>query len=218
MKNLKTFYLSLFAISAVLSCSESNDLIEETQLNKNAETITMFSEQEQKFILANANLDMISFVDGISEFYEEGDSYEDLKSKLDPMNALEDMHPAANKLLYKAYTHLSSNELPTKLNGLELMQVFKIMLLNAEQRGVENLGEMDLELESLEIWGSSVQNLAKKKCKWWQLGCHVSNAWAWLGGSSNGNGGQTNGQVLRDTVATIAAVVGLIILLSGDND
>lgn len=161
---------------------------------------------------------MISFVQGISEFYESGDTYEDLKSKLDPVNNLEDMHPAANTLLFRAYNHLDSGESTEQLNGLELMQVFEIMLLNAKQRGVENLGEMDLELESLELWGSSVQNLAKRKCKWWQLGCHVSNLWAWLGSRSNGNGGQTNGQVLSQTVAIVGSAAALFILFLGGDD
>lgn len=214
MKNLKNFYLTLFAFSSILSCSDSNELLEtESATTKSAVNEFGFTKEESLIIVQNAKLDMISFVDGVSEFYEPGDSYQELKSKLDPVTNLESMHPAANKLLFKAYSHLDSGKSPSQLNGVELMEMFYVMLLNAEQRGIENTSEIDLDLESLELWGSSEENLAKKKCRWFQIGCHISNAWAWLGGGSNGNGGQTNGQILRDTITAAAAIVGLILAL-----
>jgi len=197
---------------------DSNELLEtESASTKSAVNEFGFTTEESLIMGQNARLDMISFVDGVSEFYEPGDSYQELKSKLDPVTNLESMHPAANTLLFKAYSHLDSGESTSQLHGVELIEMFYVMLLNAEQRGIENTSEIDLDLESLELWGLSEENLVTLGCRWFQIGCHISNAWACLGGSSKGNGGQTNGQILRDTIAAAAALLGVIIYLMGDD-
>ncbi|RCW89724.1 hypothetical protein [Winogradskyella arenosi] len=103
--------LTLTIFTFIFSCSkESTDEFDNgaspTLEAKNSYT---FTSKDSTSVVQNANLDMISFVDGISEFYQNGDSYNDLKNELDPVDGLANMHSAADNLLYAAYKHLSTN-------------------------------------------------------------------------------------------------------------
>ena len=199
--------LLLTFLTLTFSCSkESNDKMNLSPDAKN--NSYTFTSKDSTDVVQNAKLDMISFVDGISEFYKSGDSYNDLKNELDPVDGLENMDPAADDLLYAAYTHLSTNASDSDLTGEEMIRAFEVMVANAEANGAKTVSEMDLEAESVNLWGSDVENLSKKDCKWYQIGCHLSNFWNWLN-SKPGNGGQTNLQM----IASILTIVGVILAL-----
>ncbi|RCW89723.1 hypothetical protein [Winogradskyella arenosi] len=89
-----------------------------------------------------------------------------------------------------------------------MISAFQVMVANAESNGAKTLADMDLEAESINHWGSDVENLSKRDCKWYQIGCHLSNIWDWLN-TKPGNGGQTNLQM----IASILSVVGVILAL-----
>lgn len=202
--------LTLTIFTFIVSCSKdsTDEFNNEASLTQEAKNSYTFTSKDSTSVVQNANLDMISFVNGISEFYNNGDSYNDLKNELDPVDGLVNMHPAANDLLYAAYEHLSTNGNDNNLTGEEMINAFQVMVANAEANGAKTVSDMDMEAESINLWGSDVENLSKKDCKWYQIGCHLSNFWNWLN-SKPGNGGQTNLQM----IASILSVVGVILAL-----
>lgn len=227
MKYFKTFALSLFVLSAVISCSEDqlgNNEIEQNQLDDALESLSKsqqqnnyeFTEQDSLEVVVNANLDMISFVNSIRLNYVEGDSYEDLKSRLDPVDSLENMDIVMDNLLRKAFTHITFEKKDSDLSGIELLEVISEIFTLAGEDGITDINNVDIDEYALVLWGSDVENLEKRDCKWYQVGCHIGNAWRWLN-RKPGNGGQTNLQMIGAAVGTIAGIVALILVLTADD-
>ncbi len=210
MKSFNPLLVLLLLLFSLISCTESSDsfLDETSYINKSQSNFNLTT-RDSTLVVQNANLDMISFVQDISNFYKANDSYEDLKRKLDPVNHLDNMHPAANDLLFKAYLHLSNNGNNSDLTGEEIMVFFDVMLKNAQSDGINDVSKVDFTKESLNLWGSDVDNLAKGSCKWYQIGCHLSNFWNWLN-SSPGNGGQTNLQMIGTLIIVAAGILAVI--------
>lgn len=119
------------------------------------------------------------------------------------------MDPSADNLLYAAYTHLSTNGNNSELTGDEMLKAFQVLVTNAESNGAKNISEMDMEAESINLQGSDVENLAKKNCKWYQIGCHLSNFWNWLN-KKPGGGGQSNLQMFTTFLTLLSAIIALL--------
>jgi hypothetical protein len=206
---------------AVISCSEDNEPLNEStnigSLTKNNNNEYVFTQKDSMDVVENAKLDMISFVTSIRGFYTEGDSYEDLKLTLDSENQLENMDPVVRELLFKAYEHISNNTNDDELDGIEMLNVATVLMQNAQNDGLEDINQINLETYSLQLWGSDLGNLAKSGCRWWALGCHLSNFWSWLNNDAGGgSGGQSNLQAISTALTAVATIVGAIILFSGD--
>jgi hypothetical protein len=174
-----------------------------------------FTAKDSLDVVVNANLDMVSFVNSIRPQYVMGDSYEDLKLRLDPVDSLYKMDVVMDDLLYAAFEHIKLERNDSELTGIELLQVTSKIFVLAGDDGNTNINEIDLDKYALDLWGSDVENLEKKVCKWYQVACHIGNAWRWLN-SKPGNGGQTNLQMISGAIASLAGIIALIIVISDD--
>lgn len=204
MKKLRILTLFLIAVTAAISCSDDSNG-QSDSFAKTNETYELTTEDYLE-VLESTRLDMVSFVEDVSEFYTVGDSYEDFKNALDPVNGLSEMHPAADDLLFTAYTHIAENNDNQNLTGTKMLIALQVMVENAQNNGIEYIADINFEEESVNLWGSSVESLAKKDCKWYQIGCHFGNFWRWLN-RKPGNGGQTNLQMVGTLFGILVAIL-----------
>lgn len=217
MKNLLK-YTSLILMAFTLSCSdtdneslESDDLQFDLSSSSSARNSFNFTSKDSIDVVKYANLDMISFVNSISEFYESGDSYLDLKTKLDPIDKLSNMHSKADALLLAAYNHLDTGGLDSDLDGVELLEAYEVILLNAESKDAKDIVDINFDLEYEEFWGSPLTNMARGNCRWFQIGCHLESVWNWL--NTKADNGNTNAENIYDVIQVVAGVIGIIVIL-----
>lgn len=207
MKNL----FNLLLLLLVFSCSKDNVRTPE-ELNQTKSTHeTSFERKgvsiDTTFFIAESRSSMASFVAGVGEYYNPGDTYKELKSALDPTNELLDITDVGNDLLYQAFQYLD-NDVPEKdMSGEKIMIALQEILVRADEMGVKSLDNVDLDEGSSWLFGVDENLSLKGGCKWYQLGCHAATIWHWLTSTASG-GATTNGQAVVWALAIVAAVIG----------
>ncbi|MBF6607141.1 MAG: hypothetical protein ITG00_00190 [Flavobacterium sp.] len=122
---------------------------------------------------------MISFVESVRPVYTAGMSFKDFKSKLSVDDT--DLTPEGSQLLLSSYTFLanktSQREILEKGDVRPLMNASLFVINYNKDRGT-NVGEQIL----FGIENSTYLPAGEKarKCKWYQIGCHLSNIFNWI--------------------------------------
>jgi hypothetical protein len=165
-----------------------------------------FNEKEVNYLKSEFRQGMANFVEGVKPFYRKGMSLDEFKAALVGEN-IKDITNEGNELVKKAYEYLvgstSYSEIEKGDSGKEIAAAFvyvkKYNIINKTQDG------------DAKLFGGSVDNdfaksvSSKRKCRWYQVGCHLSNVWDWLSGDPDGNG-QTGAEELLDVLTTILAI------------
>lgn len=136
---------------------------------------------------------MISFVESVRPFYTEGDTYQQFKLKVLIGNqtsaartALPTLPPEGEAMLKKAYEYLSNRltdrgiaeQDDGKTIGEALLFTYNYQKDNSKSSisaDVALFGGNQLALDNNPLAESS-----RKKCKWWQVICHLENVINWI--------------------------------------
>lgn len=157
---------------------------------------------------------MISFTNGIKAYYEEGMSYSDLKYALDPADSLVDITTKGDALLFEAYSNIANNVSEEDVDGIKITEALQFILQNSLDQGYTNTKEVDFESGSKILFGLDANYglAAKGGCKWYQIGCHLSNLWNWLTADANGDapGTTTNGSALSTAIGIVSGIISII--------
>jgi len=150
--------------------------------NANAQK-TKLTDKEVAYMKAEFRNGMASFVESVKPIYTSGMSYTSFRFALIGTNS-KNITKEGNALLNKAYTYIvnskSSDYIIINDSGKEiavaLFYIKKYDLKNKSSNG-------DLVLfgntKGKTFPGDSLLN-KQRECRWYQLGCHLSNAWDWL--------------------------------------
>lgn len=182
MKMKNVFLILLTAIIGLTNSSCNSDFQEEnyivktqkiTQEGFNPEEFFYNIEMEpEEFRIKLAEL-MISFKESVSEYYEEGDSYENfcykLQYSLNDNDDFTEISEIGHQLLSKTYQYIENNISDDEiLENYEGEEMLTWMVFYSET----------LDTDGSEFFGGSGHiniNKAAWPCKWYQLRCHVQN-------------------------------------------
>jgi hypothetical protein len=205
MKNL--FKLSLLLL--VFSCSkndvQTNEELNQTKTTSDAILEKKLSSTDTTFVVDETRKSMASFVMSIRGYYTNGDTYNQLKKSLDPVNELSSMTSVGNDLLFLAYNYIVDDIDDKDMSGEKMMIALNEILARADNLGIEYANDVDLEEGSTWLFGLDPSISSNKGCRWYQLGCHAATVWNWLTSTGSG-GGSSNG-------STLAAVVGMVLAI-----
>ncbi|WP_330444396.1 hypothetical protein [Flavobacterium sp. C4GT6] len=213
----KTFLFAAIAFAGITFFSCSNESISEQPSNSfNLKTTVETVEIDSAYVITESKNAMISFVEGVTPYYHEGMTFNDFKWSLDPASGLEKIKAEGSDLLKKSFSILNKESSIEDATGIEIMRATEAMIQHNIDLGHKTIDEVDLDKDSFWLFGldpNSVQEdtsfLKKKGCKWYQIGCHISNVWEWLSSTANG-GGASNGVTLA---AVVTIVSGILVLL-----
>jgi len=205
-------FVSILVLSFV-SCSSDGSVqqisvIEEVSSNKSARSYSI----DTLFIVNESRLAMNSFTNAIREYYIEGMTYEDLKVALDPFTHLDNITTEGDELLLEAYYNIENNISSENMNGTKILLVTKAIIEHEiETYGVVQINDFDFNLGEQWLFGLDKDNyeVEYKNCKWYQLGCHISNIWEWLSKKAIG-GGASNGATLAAVVTIITTIIAFL--------
>ena len=214
MKKLLLLLTICFAMSCSKTDIQTTEMVKQTETKNETLLAKKGFEIDTTFVIAETRSAMASFVAEVGTYYQTGDTYNDLKASLDPVNHLSNMTSKGDDLLQQAYQYLVNNTDEEDMNGAKLMIAFHQILERAYEMDVKDLEDVDFEEGSMWLFGLDENNLLMQPslaggCKWYQLGCHLSSIWNWLTSTANG-GGTTNGQALLWVVSIAAGVIGIL--------
>ncbi len=127
---------------------------------------------------------LISFVSSVKdETKGHTKNYEEFRLHLIGEKNVETITEEGNALLSKTYKLIvedASEEAIINEGMKEFAFAFKFLLASE----IGNLENSDIEKASINLFGGNeIKVMAEgKKCKWYQIGCHLSNVWSWLTG------------------------------------
>jgi hypothetical protein len=127
---------------------------------------------------------LISFVSSVKdESKGHTNNYEEFRLHLIGEKNVETITEEGNALLSKTYKLIveDASEKAIINDGMkEFAGAFKFMLSSE----IGNLKNANLEEASIKLFGGNESKVSaekkEKKCKWYQIGCHLSNLWSWL--------------------------------------
>lgn len=179
-------------------------LIMLVSVNANAQK-TKLTDKEVAYMKAEFRKGMASFVESVKPIYTSGMSYNSFKSSLIG-TSVKNITGEGEALLNKAYTYLvnsrSSNFIIKNDSGKEIaVALFYTKKYNLEKKSTN--GDLVLfgNLTGNSFPGDSLLN-KQRECRWYQVGCHLANAWDWLV-----NGG------MDEITSIIEDSVGILLLL-----
>jgi len=214
------FTTSLFALLLFVACNR--EPMSEGQLDPQTKSENIYAKMTYKGIEIDTaaaseaiRLDMVKFVNGVREHYTEGMSYSQLKNTLDPSNNLTSITQEGDDLLFEAYTNIANNVNDNDIKGQKMAAALNYILTNNLDSEITDISDVDFESGSLLLFGlddSYTTMSSSGSCKWYQIGCHLSNFWNWLNSDANGDapGTVTNLQAIG---AAVSALVGLVTVI-----
>lgn len=158
-------------------------------LESNAQKVT---KEQAQVELENG---LIKFVNAVRPAYTttKGMNLQKFKLTLVGKSNAENITPQGNALIAKAFTLISngSSEEVIKKEGLnDFVAATKYMV----EYNQSNKLEIASDKGCIALFGGNVDELAQsfptpegqtyrvaEKCRWYQVGCHLRNFWAWLG-------------------------------------
>ncbi|MGM0634720.1 MAG: hypothetical protein ACQESK_01545 [Bacteroidota bacterium] len=215
---MKNLFILLLAFVSV-SCSDNNEDLEFHNKSNIEDRLTEFPDLSEDFTYAMSN-----FVESLRPYYQDGMSYTDFKNNLSPDDGLINIKREGDQLLEQAFIYIKNDvEKPNMSGDLFSEAFFAAIQYNEDMFGLDitEISENDYDIIFADLFGVTTDKSGlttfSDGCKWYQLGCHassvISSISTWWNTPAPGEGGMTNGQVLASTVATTAAIVGLVILL-----
>jgi len=164
--------IALFIMSLIMLVS----------VNANAQK-TKLTDKEVAYLKAEFRNGMASFVESVKPIYTSGMSYNSFKKNLIG-TSVKNITSEGDALLNKAYTYLvnskSSSFIINNDSGKEIaVALFYTKKYNIEKKSSN--GDLVLfgNLTGKSFPGDTLLN-KQRECRWYQVGCHVANAWDWL--------------------------------------
>lgn len=185
MKTLKTIMTALAIVFAM------NVSAQKTTAN-NSHTLPP---QQTAQIQSQLVDGMVSFVESVRPFYAKGDTYPQFKLKVLIGNeasaaktALPTLPPEGEAMLQKAYEYLSQGYSATSIarkdNGKTIGNAAVFMYNYQRENGKSSISA-DVALfggNQNALENNPLSNASRKKCKWWQLLCHLQSIFGDDGG------------------------------------
>ena len=136
---------------------------------------------------------MISFVESVRPFYTTGDTYQQFKLKVLIGNqttaartALPTLPPEGEAMLKKAYEYLSNGltnrGIAGKDNGKTIGEAL-LFTYNYQKDNSKSSISADVALfggNQLALENNPLAETSKRRCKWWQVICHLENVINWI--------------------------------------
>jgi hypothetical protein len=128
---------------------------------------------------------VVSFVNTVKGVYD-GSDLVTFKTKLIGAKNIKTITKEGDALLNEAYALIAkgANEAEIKKEGLKEFAAATSFVLDYIQK---NQIAPDSKVSFVVLFGGDEAGLnesglevAGKPCKWWQIGCHLSNAWDWI--------------------------------------
>jgi len=153
-----------------------------------------FPPQDVAYVQSQFINGMVDFVEAVRPFYTVGDSYQQFKVKVligyqqnSPRTALPILPSEGEAMLQKAYKYLKSGLTPAQVrkedNGKTIAEAY-VFTLEEQKRGRSSLDAQAALFGGNKIALDKSSDLSravgKKKCKWWQLACHLVNVATWV--------------------------------------
>lgn len=154
---------------------------------------------------------MVSFVESVRPFYTAGDTYQQFKLKVLIGNqteaaktALPTLPPEGEAMLKKAYEYLSNGLTDRGIAGKDNGKTIGEALLftyNYQKDNSKSSISADVALfggNQLVLDNNPLAESSRKRCKWWQVICHLENVIDWI----NDNG--------EDVIEAIGIVISIL--------
>jgi|GEM_PF-1219894 len=158
------------------------------------------------FIVNESKNAMVSFTESVKEYYIIGMTYDDLKKAIDPNTALKNITKIGDELLLDAYENIRDDISYKNINGIKILSALQaIVQHDIDTNGITEIHDFDFSTGEQWLFGlDDLYEAQYKKCRWYQVGCHLSNVWEWLNTKAPGNGGKTNGEVLAEVLKMLS--------------
>lgn len=153
-----------------------------------------FPPQQVNLIQSQLIDGMVSFVESVRPFYSKGDTYQQFKLKVlignevSAKTALPTLPPEGEAMLKKAYEYLSkgysSATIASKDNGKTIGNA-TVFMYNYQKENARSSISADVALfggNQTALENNPLAEASRKKCKWWQLLCHLQNIFGDDGG------------------------------------
>lgn len=205
---------ALLGSKALVSCNgelidrENTNVVHEELFSKDGESV------DYSYATQEANNSMVSFVNGLREYYTPGMTFEQFKLTLDSEKGLSNITKEGNDLLFAAYGYLKNNTSTKNIKGKEMMMAMKAMIQHNIDKGINTSDNFDFATSERWLFGLSENyafgnEISRGGCRWYQLGCHISGLWQWLTSPSTGGGGGTNASTLISIISIIISIIKL---------
>ena len=201
---------TLLTFGLLMSCDRDdptegiNSELTEFESSSASTSRNTLSDKEIAYVQDEMRKGMVSFVDGVKPIYREGMNLETFTSKLVGDNHARNMTPEGRALLDKAFEYLSKGASPNDILKTDTGSEIASALLFVKTHNYKNKTEDgDLVLfgnTTGEDFPSDSQLNERRRCKWYQIGCHLSNIWNWL---------VENHETILEVLTTVAAIIAL---------
>ena len=199
-QNIKMFHTKLKNGIALIIMST----IMLISFNVNAQK-TKLTDKEVAYMKAEFRNGMATFVESVKPIYKPGMSYMSFRSSLIGINS-KDITNEGEALLNKAFTYIvnsrSSDYIVINDSGKEIaVALFYIKKYDIEHKSSN--GDLVLFGNTTgKPFPSDIILNKQRKCRWYQVGCHLSNAWNWLV-----NGGM---EEITDIVTGFVSIISIL--------
>lgn len=135
---------------------------------------------------------MADFVEAVRPFYEVGDTYVQFKNKVlsgymttSAKTTLPVLPEEGEGMLFKAYTYLKAGKTATDVlkedDGKTMGQAY-VFTLEERQKGQSELAAQAALFggDAAALDKSALGQQLRKRCKWWQIWCHVISVVTWV--------------------------------------
>lgn len=127
----------------------------------------------------------VSFVKSVSPAYSKGIDVKSFKTKLIGEKNITTITKEADALLNEAYNLLSKNA-PEDVIKKEATKEFAAVTVFVLKYAQDNKLKLDDNSGYIAAFGGDESGLSDlgqsvEGCKWYQVGCHLSNLWDWMG-------------------------------------
>ncbi len=140
---------------------------------------------------------MVDFVEAVRPFYQPGDSYAQFKSKVlagyqssGGKTTIPILPKEGEGMLFKAYTYLSSGKSAAaiaKEDDGKTIGLAYVFTLEEQQKGRSQIDAQAALFggDAAALDKSALGKQMRKRCKWWQLWCHLISVVTWVNDHSD---------------------------------
>ncbi|WP_124979562.1 hypothetical protein [Nonlabens xiamenensis] len=140
-----------------------------------------FSNADRSFIKNELSIGMASFVDALKPYYEEGMNEEAFVENLLGRQEVNDIPAEGKALLKKGFYYLekgvASKDIIDTDPGKEMAAAVIFLRFNSNKSDKDLFGLDENEFIQNNLYKDSKM---KKKCRWYQIGCHLQNLFDFL--------------------------------------
>lgn len=143
------------------------------------------STKDRDYVETELRKGMASFVDGVRSIHTKGMSYEEFRIKLVGNDLSKNVTKEGNDLLNKAFDYVSSGTSSKEIiNSGSVKEiaaaVFFVREYNDKNRSSHGDAVLFGSVKGGDDFPENSAMSAKRNCKWYQIGCHLSNIWDWI--------------------------------------